>query len=245
VRDDRVYLKTLSGLQPVDVILRRVNDDYCDPLELRQESVLGVSGLVQALRQGNVAVANPLGTGLVQSPALMPYLPTIARHLLGQELQLASAETFWCGDPVHLPVVLERFDQMVLKPAMAEGHTHPVFVGALAAGERDRLRARVLESPGDWVAQEQLAASTTPLLSGGALVPRTLVLRAFAAAAGDSYAVMPGALARVAGSADNPEVSMQAGAGSKDCWVLATGPTTTFSLLPPANHAVELSRGGR
>ncbi len=244
VRDDRVYLKTLSGLQPVDVILRRVNDDYCDPLELRQESVLGVSGLVQSLRQGNVALANPLGAGLLQSPAMMPYLPTIARHLLGQELQIPSAETFWCGDPAALPVVLDRWDSLVLKPAIAEGHAHPVFVSALSADERERLRARVLQSPRDWVAQEQLAASTTPLLAGDTLVPRGLVLRAFAVAAGESYTVMPGALARVAGSADNPEVSMQAGAGSKDCWVLATGPTTAFSLLPPANHAVELSRGG-
>ena len=127
VRDDRVYLKTLSGLQPVDVVLRRVNDDYCDPLELRQESVLGVSGLVQAVRQGTVALANPLGTGLVQSPALLPYLPVVARQLLGEELKLTSAETFWCGDARALPVVLDRFATMVLKPAFAEGVTHPVF----------------------------------------------------------------------------------------------------------------------
>jgi uncharacterized circularly permuted ATP-grasp superfamily protein/uncharacterized alpha-E superfamily protein len=244
VRDDRVYLKTLSGLQAVDVVLRRVNDDYCDPLELRQESVLGVSGLMQALRQGNVALANPIGTGVVQSPAFLPYLPGIARHLLGEELKLASAETFWCGDRRALPTVLARFDTLVLKPAFAEGFTHPIFVSALSSGERESLRARVLESPRDWVAQEHLPASTTPLLSGESLVPRALVLRAYAVASRDRYTVMPGALARVARSADNPEVSMQVGAGSKDTWVLSSGQASSFSLLPPASHAVELSRGG-
>jgi uncharacterized circularly permuted ATP-grasp superfamily protein/uncharacterized alpha-E superfamily protein len=244
VRDDRVYLKTLSGLQPVDVILRRVNDDYCDPLELRQESVLGVSALVQAIRQGNVALANPIGTGLVQSPAFLPYLPTLARHLLGEELKLGSAETFWCGDARALPAVLDRFDTLVLKPAFAEGFTHPIFVSTLAAEERAALRARVLASPREWVAQEHIPASTTPLLAGENLVPRALVLRGYAVASGGRYTVMPGGLARVARSADNPEVSMQVGAGSKDTWVLASGPASSFSLLPPASHAVELSRGG-
>src|SRR5207247_1853356 len=98
VRDDRVFLKTLSGLQQVDVILRRVNDDFCDPLELRPETVLGVPGLVHAVRQRMVAVANPLGSSLVQTPAILPYLPDIARHLLAEDLRLPSVETFWCGD---------------------------------------------------------------------------------------------------------------------------------------------------
>ena len=102
VREDRVYLKTLGGLQPVDVILRRVNDDYCDPLELRPESVLGVPGLVQAARAGNVAIASPLGTGVLQTPALLPYLPRLCRALLGEELLLGSVRTFWCGDPKAL-----------------------------------------------------------------------------------------------------------------------------------------------
>ncbi|HEY4186109.1 MAG TPA: circularly permuted type 2 ATP-grasp protein [Polyangia bacterium] len=245
VRDDRVYLKTLSGLQPVDVILRRVNDDFCDPLELRPDTLLGVPGLVQAVRQGTVALANPLGSGLLQTAALLPYLGTISRHLLGEELLLPSAETFWCGDPQLLPRVLDGFDQLVLKPAFPDAVTHPVFLAALSYAERETWRARVLAHPQDWVAQEQVVASTTPKLEGDTLVPRTLVFRSFAVAMGlkDGYAVMPGALARVANTSDNPEVSMQTGAGSKDTWVPSAGPVSSFSLLP-SGQAVELTRGG-
>ncbi len=102
VRDNRVYLKLLGGLQPVDVILRRLDDDFCDPLELRRDSFLGVPGLVQAVRAGNVAVANALGSGLVESPALLAYLPGLCRYLLGEELKMPSVATWWCGDPAAL-----------------------------------------------------------------------------------------------------------------------------------------------
>ncbi len=245
VRDERVYLKTLSGLQLVDVILRRVNDDYCDPLELRPDSVLGVPGLVQAVRQGNVALANPLGTGVLHTTAILPYLPQIARHLLGEELALPSAETFWCGDPAAMAVVRDRFDRLVFKPTFPEGFTLPVFVAGLAQGERDRFRACVEAAPRHWVAQEQIAVSTTPSLDEDTLAPRALVLRAYAVAvAKDGYMVMPGALSRVARDRDNPDVSMQVGAGSKDTWVMGAGPVSAFSLLPPPSFPVAISRGG-
>lgn len=245
VRDDRVFLKTLSGLQPVDVILRRVNDDFCDPLELRPETVLGVPGLVQAVRQGMVAVANPLGSSLVQTPALLPYLPQIARHLLSEDLLLPSVETYWCGDRASLSRVLDRFAELVLKPAFPDGVTHPIFLSALSTAEREAWRARVLATPHDWVAEEQLIASTTPKIESDRMVPRSLVLRTYAVAMGmkDDYSVMPGALARVANTADAPEVSMQAGAGSKDVWVPSAGPVSSFSLLP-SDQRVELTRGG-
>ena len=118
VRDNRVYLKLLGGLQPVDVILRRLDDDYCDPLELRGDSFLGVPGLVQAVRAGNVAVANALGSGLVESPALLAYLPALCRDLLGEDLQLPSVPTWWCGDPVALEHVLANLPRMVIKPTV-------------------------------------------------------------------------------------------------------------------------------
>ncbi len=244
VRDDRVLLKTLSGLKPVDVILRRVNDDYCDPLALRPDSVLGVPGLVEAVRQGNVALANPLGSGLLQTAAILPYLPRIARHLLGEDLRLPSAETYWCGDAAALSTVLARFDRLVFKPTFAGGFTHPIFASNLSSEERANLRAQILAEPQAWVAQEHIPASTTPLLDGDRLVPRALVLRSYAVSAGEGYAVMPGGLSRVARSADNPEVSMQVGSGSKDTWVLSSAPVGSFSLLPPPSHPVELSRGG-
>jgi uncharacterized circularly permuted ATP-grasp superfamily protein/uncharacterized alpha-E superfamily protein len=255
VRGDRLYLKSLAGLQAVDVILRRVNDDYCDPLELRAESVLGVPGLTDVARQGNVVVANPLGTGLVQTSALLPYLPALCRHLLDEELKLPSVDTFWAGDPGARAQLLARFDRLVLKPAFPDGVTQPVFVSRLAAEQRAEWQRRILAEPSRWVAQEELAASTAPVLVGpdgeavgedpgqAGLAPRTLVLRTFAVTGLGEPMVMPGALARVAGSADNPEVSMQAGSGSKDAWVLADAPVEPFSLLPPPSHPVTLTRG--
>ena len=255
VRGDRVYLKSLAGLQAVDVILRRVNDDYCDPLEFRAESVLGVPGLTEVARQGNVVIANPLGTGVLQTAALQPYLPAMCRHLLGEELKLPSVSTWWGGDPAALPELLARFDQLVLKPAFPDGLTHPVFVSRLSSTARDEWRRRVQAEPARWVAQEELAISTAPVLVGegaeggavapgaGGLAPRTLVLRTFAVSGTGDPLVMPGALARVAGSVDNPEVSMQVGSGSKDAWVLADGPVETFSLLPSPTRPVTLTRG--
>ena len=117
VRDQRVYLKTLAGLNPVDVILRRLDDDFCDPLELRGDSLLGVPGLVQAARAGNVYIANCLGSGLVEAPALMAFLPALCRQLLGEELLMPSVATWWCGQERPRREVMERFDRLVIKPA--------------------------------------------------------------------------------------------------------------------------------
>lgn len=243
VRDHRVFLKTLGGLQPVDVILRRVHDDYCDPLELRPDTLLGVPALLQACRAGNVAVANALGTGLVRTPAIQPYLPALCRHFLGEDLQLPSVRTWWCGDPAALAEVEARFDTLVLKPAYSESYVHPTFVATLSEAERAALRERVRARPHDWVAQENLPPSTTPVLTDGGLVARPLVLRSFAVATPSGYDVMPGALARVA-PGPGFEVTMQLGASSKDTWVEAADTPSDFSLLPPRAQPVALSRGG-
>src|SRR6478736_1173843 len=125
VRDGRVYLKTLGGLHPVDVILRRLRDDYCDPLELRADSLLGVPGLLQAARDGTVAIANAIGTGVLQTPALIPFLPGLCRMLLGEELELRSVETCWCGQPEILQHVLVNLREMVIKPTYPLGPTDP------------------------------------------------------------------------------------------------------------------------
>jgi uncharacterized circularly permuted ATP-grasp superfamily protein/uncharacterized alpha-E superfamily protein len=251
VRDDRVYLKTLGGLQPVDVILRRVNDDFCDPLELRPDSLIGVPGLVQAARLGNVAIANPLGTGVLQTPAIQPYLPALCKMLLGEELRLPSVQSWWCGEPGALDEVMARFDAIVLRPTFAEGPASPVFTATLSAATRDELRARVRARPAAWVAQEHVTPSTVPVLDSlGAdaargLVPRTLVLRCFAVSTQhDDYLVMPGGLARVAGADGGVEVTMQAGARSKDVWVLSTEASHAVAPVVAPKRAVELSRGG-
>jgi uncharacterized circularly permuted ATP-grasp superfamily protein/uncharacterized alpha-E superfamily protein len=246
VREDRLFLKTLSGLSPVDVVFRRVNDDYCDPLELNADSLLGVPGLVQALRARNVAVANPLGTGLLQTTAMLPYLPALCRGLLGEALLVPSVRSFWCGDAAALAEVLGRFDQMVIRPAFPDGGTTPQFTATLSAAARAELKAKIQARPAAFAAQEYVSPSTTPFWADdGTVAPRSLVLRCYAVSTSRrGYRVMPGGLARVADPAGGAEVTMQTGARSKDVWVLSNEAVLPFSLLPSLQRPVELSRGG-
>jgi uncharacterized circularly permuted ATP-grasp superfamily protein/uncharacterized alpha-E superfamily protein len=245
VREGCVYLKTLGGLHRVDVILRRLNDDFCDPLELRADSSLGVPGLLEAVRGGTVAVANALGSGVVQTAALMPFLPGVCRALLGEELTLPAVETWWCGEPRVLAHVLAQLPDMVIKPAFPTGRTEPIFCDELDAAARDELRARLQASPSAWVAQRRATLSTTPLWEAGELQPRRLLLRSFAVAeeASGAYRVMSGGLGVVAARDQRHDISIQRGAASQDTWVVAAGPVSTLSLLRGAG-APELSRGG-
>jgi uncharacterized circularly permuted ATP-grasp superfamily protein/uncharacterized alpha-E superfamily protein len=245
VRDGRVFLKTLGGLHPVDVILRRLNDDYCDPLELRPESLLGVPGLVQAARDGTVAIANALGSGVAQTPALIPFLPGLCRVLLGEELALPSVETWWCGQPDILGHVLAHFGEMVIKPAYPAGPTEPIFVSRLEPEDARKLEAAIRAAPGRYVAQRRVTPSTVPVIEGDELRPRSLVLRAFVVADGvDGYQTMPGALSVVGGGANDADISMARGARSKDTWVISDGAVSEFTLLRPPAQPVELTRGG-
>jgi uncharacterized circularly permuted ATP-grasp superfamily protein/uncharacterized alpha-E superfamily protein len=243
VRDGRVFLKLLGGLQPVDVIFRRLDDDYCDPLELRPDSFLGVPGLTQAVRSGTVAVANALGTGLLETPALMAYLPRLCRELLGEDLWLPSVPTWWCGDPDGLRHVLGHLDDVVIKPTFPAARLEPVFPAELSRDLRAEFVDKVKARPHAFVAQERLDLSTAPVLAGGRPGPRKMVVRAYLAAHGDGFTVMPGGLTRVSSGPDALVVSMQRGGGSKDTWVLAAGPVSDFSLLP-AGGRVELTRAG-
>ena len=249
VRDARVYLKTLSGLLPVDVILRRTDDVYCDPLELREDSVLGIAGLMQAVRAGTVAVANALGSGLAQAPALLPFLPAVCRELLGESLKLPTIATWWCGQPGPMKQVLSRLEKLVIKPALP-GASEPIFGSTLTSEQKEELSSRIRASPRDWIAQEQVNLSTAPSweteTSGGKLVPRHMMLRIFVAARGDgSYTVMPGGLSRISGSAESMVVSMQRGGGSKDTWVLSDGPVNQANPLRPPGAPVEITRAGQ
>ncbi|MGB5339408.1 MAG: circularly permuted type 2 ATP-grasp protein, partial [Gammaproteobacteria bacterium] len=233
VRDGRVWLKSVSGLEPVDVILRRVDDYYCDPLELRPDSLLGVPGLVEAVRCGRVAIANPLGAGILESPSLMAFLPRLSRHLLGQELRLPSIATWWCGQQRELDYVLANLPTLVLRPITRSGSTSiPVFGDQLDTAGLTQWRARIQAQPHLYVAQEQLTPSTTPTLRAGRLYPHQGILRTFLAAGQNSYSVMPGGLTRVGETPGSRMVSNQAGAVSKDTWVLASEPEQIVTLLP-------------
>ncbi len=243
VRDDRVFLKTLSGLEPVDVILRRVDDDWCDPLELRNDSTLGVPGLMEALRAGNVAVANALGSGLVQSPALMAFLPGLCRALLDEDLLMPSVATWWCGQPKELTQVLGGLDRLVLKGAFRGGA--PTLDLALAtAEERDAAVRRLKFQPQVFVAQERVALSTAPSWDGSRIVPHPVAVRVFLVATGDTYRAMPGGLTRVSPDPGARFISMQRGGSSKDTWVMAKGPVNEVSLLQSSATSPELRRVG-
>jgi uncharacterized circularly permuted ATP-grasp superfamily protein/uncharacterized alpha-E superfamily protein len=242
VRDRKVYLKTAEGLQPVDVILRRVDDSFCDPLELRGDSFLGVAGLVDAISAGNVVVANALGSGVIETAGIMPFLPGLARKLLGEPLKLPSVATWWCGQQPALNWVLEHLDNVVLKPAFPQRGMEPVFGASLAKAEKVKMADQLRSRPYQYVAQEQVALSAAPVWDHGHLYSRSLVLRTYVLNTGSGWQAMPGGLVRVAG-ADGPVVSMQRGGHSKDAWILWDGPVDTFSMLPPRHHPLELRRG--
>jgi uncharacterized circularly permuted ATP-grasp superfamily protein/uncharacterized alpha-E superfamily protein len=231
VRDGRVYLKTLAGLEPVDLIMRRFDDSFCDPLELRGDSLLGVPGLVQAVRNGAVAIDNALGCGLVEAAGHLAFLPGLCRQLLGEDLLMPSVATWWCGQEEPCRFVLEHLDELVIKPASPSfGHTVE-FPASMDSDLREKLIGKIKAHPERFVAQEGIALSTAPSRTDTGLTPRHVVLRVFAVWNGQSYSVMPGGLTRVTTETTSHRLPIPLGGMSKDTWVLggaeepAPGPT--------------------
>ena len=241
VRDRSVYLKTVDGLEQVDVILRRVDDSFCDPLELRSESLLGVPGLVDAIVAGNVTVANALGSGLIETSAIMPFLPGLSKHLFGEKLKLPSVATWWCGQTYALDWVLNHLDSVVVKPAFPSRGVEPVFGAELDQTEKSQFIEKMRTHPYEYVAQEQVTLSSAPVWDNGHLRSRSVVLRAYVLNTGNGWMAIPGGLVRVA-ETEGSVVSMQRGGHSKDAWVLWDGPIDTFSMLRPRNEPVMLRR---
>jgi uncharacterized circularly permuted ATP-grasp superfamily protein/uncharacterized alpha-E superfamily protein len=241
VRDRSVYLKSVDGLERVDVILRRVDDSFCDPLELRSDSLLGVPGLVDAIVAGNVKVANALGSGVIETAAVMPFLPGLSRKMTGESLKLPSVATWWCGQPYALEWVLNHLDSVVVKPAFPSRGMEPVFGAKLEQAEKGKLAAQLKAQPHEYVAQEQIALSNAPVWGNERLHSRSVVLRAYVLNTGSGWTAIPGGLVRVA-EGDGSVVSMQRGGHSKDAWVLWDSPVDTFSMLHPRNLPVTLRR---
>ena len=218
--DNRVYLKTLGGLKRVDVILRRLDDTFCDPLELRGDSLLGVPGLVQAVRSGSVVIDNALGSGLVETAAHMAFLPGLCRQLLGEELSMPSVATWWCGQESPCRYVLDHMKELVIKPAFPRFGQHPEFPESMDAAAFENLKRRIKGQAEEFVAQERVALSTVPARTEGGLAPRHVVLRVYTTWNGKSYTVLPGGLTRVSTQGASFVVSMHLGGSSKDTWVL-------------------------
>lgn len=224
VRGGCVWLKTLSGLQRVHVIMRRVDDDFCDPLELRSESALGVAGLTEAARLGNVLIANSLGANLLESGALLGFLPALSQRLLGESLLMPSVATWWCGEPAALEQVISKLDQLVIKPSVPQLRQLPVFGQDLDAAGRASLIAKLRANPRDYIAQELVRLSQAPVYAPGnsaSLSACAVGLRVYACATANGYVVMPGGLTRVASGPDSRVITMQRGGSSKDTWVQA------------------------
>ncbi len=227
----------------MDVILRRQDDSFCDPLELRPDSLLGIPGLLQSVREGHVAVANMLGSGVAETPALSAFLPGLCRHLLGEDLKMPSVATWWCGQPGPRQYVLDHPSGLVIKPALRARREPPVFIDKLPSADRARYLQKLRTRPQDYVAQEQVALATAPVWNSNGLLPRHFVLRVHAVATNGSYAVLPGGLTRFSASKDTLVVSVQSGGGSKDTWVLSKGqvpsatPVQARSLVTDINRA--------
>ncbi|WP_287708898.1 circularly permuted type 2 ATP-grasp protein [Accumulibacter sp.] len=248
VRGDCVYLRTLSGLRRVHAILRRLDDDYCDPLELRGNSALGVPGLLQAVRAGKVLIANALGSGLLESAALPGFLPGACEKLLGEALAMPSVATWWCGEQAALEFTIEHLDELVIKGSYPSQRFDPVFGNELIGSPREEMIARLKTRPQAYVAQELVNFSEAPTWStrhDRHLLPRGVGLRVFVAATPSGYVVMPGGLTRVSAVSNARVISMQRGGSSKDTWILTDQAVNTFSLLKPQVGKADLVRGGR
>jgi uncharacterized circularly permuted ATP-grasp superfamily protein/uncharacterized alpha-E superfamily protein len=235
VRDDRVWLKTIDGLQRVHAIVRRQDDDYCDPLEMRSDSALGIAGLTECARRGSVLLANALGSGVLESGALLGYLPKLACELLGEELLLPSVATWWLGEPAAFEDAWRNPERLIIKPLERSSSERPIVVADLTQAERRDLHARIAARPQHFVAQEWVHVSKAPVLERDAadvFAARTVGLRVFAVATPSGWRVMPGGLTRVAADEDSRVIAMQRGGRSKDTWVLSDAPVNAaFSLL--------------
>ncbi len=246
VREGFVWLKTLAGLQRVHVILRRLDDDYCDPLELKSDSALGVAGLTEAARRGSVLIANSLGSNLLESGALLGFLPRLCERLLGETLKMPSVATWWCGEPAALEDAVSKFSQLVFKPTYPQLRQAPVFGEDLNPEERAQFIARLRTQPDNFTAQEFVRISQVPVWRSApdaGLGACAVGLRVFACASPNGYVVMPGGLTRIASGADARVIAMQRGGGSKDTWVLTEGRVHETTLLPRPTSAQELVRG--
>ncbi len=221
----RVSIRTTQGLRPVHVIYRRVDDDFLDPALFRADSMLGCAGLMTAVRAGNLTLANAVGNGVADDKLVYTYVNDLIRYYLAEEPVLLGVDTWRLEEPAHREEVLDRLDELVLKPVDGSGGKGIVIGPRADAAELAALRDRVLEDPRGWIAQPVVQLSTVPTMIDGQMVPRHVDLRPFAVNSGDDIYVLPGGLTRVALPEGELIVNSSQGGGSKDTWVLAAEPT--------------------
>ena len=224
VKDNYAWLKTIDGLEKVDVILRRLDDVYCDPLELKSDSLLGIPGLVQVVRKGNVAIANPLGSSIVESAGLVPFLPAVAKHFFGTELVMPTIATWWCGQPKEMNYVIANLKTLVVRKIFRNiaGTRSAIDGASLSPTQADELIQQIKANPYLFVGQEKINFSSTPSWLDGKIVAGHSLFRSFLVSHNNSYIAMPGGLTRTNTGANSFIISSQLGGISKDTWVLSS-----------------------
>lgn len=227
VKNNQLWLKSLNGLRKVDTLLRRVDSQYCDPLELRNDSQLGVAGLVNVIRKHNLSMINPIGVGILENIGLNPFMKNIAKYLLDEELILPQIATWWCGQKNELDFVLKNIRNLIIKKIDRTDNIEVYFANKLNDEDLKNLVERIQNNPHYYVGQEIIDFSTTPSFAKGKVEPRNTVIRAFSYLHEDKYHVMPGGLIRVSPTKDSLVVSNQKGGTSKDLWIL--GKSDDFS----------------
>lgn len=235
----RCWMLTAEGRKPIRTLLRRMDDSFCEPLELNRQSILGTPGVLQAVRNRNLNFANALGSGVVENPGLMAYLPQLCQALLGEELRIPSVKTWWCGDQQQRAEVRDAFGSLMLRD-IAQPDADRIVVSALSSDEQAVLWAKVEADPGRWAAQPEQMHGSAPVLTRKGLASHRMELRTFAVTDGDNYRVMSGGLARVGRSSESWRVSGQSGGIGKDIWVLSSDTQRDAQILPQY-----LPRGGR
>lgn len=239
VKHNFVWLKTLGGLEKVDVIIRRVDDFYCDPLELRPDSQLGVAGLLQVIRSGNVSIANPPGSSILENPGLMPFLQNISKHFFGTSLLLPTIASWWCGQSKELKYVLNNIRTLVIKKIhRGVNKSTSIDGGSLSTTQLNELKQRIIKHPFLYVGQEKIVLSSTPSLVNGKLEPRKTLFRSFLVSNGDSYTAMAGGLSRTSADAMTFIVSNQSGGQSKDTWIISPEPAQTI-VVPKKQDSLQ------
>ena len=227
VKNNQLWLKSLNGLRRVDTLIRRVDSQYCDPLELKNDSQLGVAGLVNTIRKDNLSMINPIGVGILENIGLNPFMKNIAKYFLDEDLILPQISTWWCGQKNELEFVLKNIKNLIIKKIDRTDNIEVYFANKLNDVELNNLIEKVKRNPHYYVGQEIIDFSTSPSFIKGKIEPRNTVIRSFAYLYEEDYHVMPGGLIRVSPTKDSLVVSNQKGGTSKDLWILGEDATLT------------------
>ncbi|MBF0266728.1 MAG: circularly permuted type 2 ATP-grasp protein [Gammaproteobacteria bacterium] len=221
-RDGKIWLKSIDGLKQIDVVFRKIDDIDCDPLELNQNSFIGVPGLLSAVRAGHVNIANPLGSSIIENPAFQAFLPGICRQILGEELIIPCIPSWWCGQNDSLAYVMDNFDQLIIKPVSKQQNINSFVPQELPLEQKEKMRQMIFDNPKLFVAQQRIKYATTPTLIKGKFQPKPTIQRFFLCSEGKEYKVMPGGLSQVISSPSKWKDNAESELISKDIWILAT-----------------------